>query len=182
MKIIYTLCFVLLSYLSYSQDLVRVIDTVLVLDISTQTNASTEIYGSQLLIPPTGKVWKIQSLLLDPGRQANIDFCNPNTSGTISSNAILCFVALDDGINSTVLCSSSPFANIGPSGSGLSMTNLTTTVKNVEKCFENIMWINSSSSIKIGAVNVFNVSSSSPICIEELTVKAHISILEFTDL
>ena len=76
MKIIYTLCFVLLSYLSYSQDLVRVIDTVLFLDISTPTNASSAIYGSQVLIPPTGKVWKIQSLLLDPGRQIDIDYCH----------------------------------------------------------------------------------------------------------
>lgn len=177
------MCFVLLSYLSYSQDLVRVIDTVLILDISTPTNASSAIYGSQVLIPPTGKVWKIQSLLLDPGRQIDIDYCQTNITGTIGPNAILCFVSLDDGINSTILCSSSPFINIDVNGGQGSLAHgLTNPIKHIEKCLENIIWINSSSSIKIGAVNSLESTSTTAHCIEDLTVKAHISILEFTDL
>lgn len=177
------MCFVLLSYLSYSQDLIRVIDTVLILDISTSTNASSAIYGSQVLIPPTGKVWKIQSLLLDPGRQAKIDFCQTNVTGNINPSVIQCFVSLDDGINSTIICSSSPSFNIDANGGqGSSGQNLPGPIKNIEKCLENIIWINSSSSIKIGVVNTIESTTSTPACIEDLTVKAHISILEFTDL
>ena len=176
MKKTCTILLVCLTFLSYAQTLEfsRVIDTVLVLDITSSTDISSEVYGQQVISPSAGKVWKIQSLLLDPGYSAYIDHCQSNLSGGISSSTISCFVELGDGNNSSFICNSWPaLYTTGPSASSAGEIRSVNTVQ----CFENIIWINSSSSVKVGVVSVSTENYSH--CISDLTIKAHISILEF---
>ena len=179
MKKICTILLVCFTFLSNAQTLEfsRVIDTVLVLDITSSTNITLVTYGQQQISPSPGKVWKIQSLLFDPGHMAYIDHCQSNVSGQFYSTDIHCFVELNDGINSANICSSWPSGNTtGPS------TSASGSIRNLEtvQCFENIMWINSSSTIKIGVVSSrpFPTPASHP-CVSDLTIKAYVSIIEF---
>ena len=167
------MCF---NYTSFSQELVRVIDTIIVLDISSSTDISSEVYGQQIS-PPTSKVWKIQSIIFDAGHKAQINYCNNNYSGAISSDEILCFIELDDGANNFHLCSSYPSGCT--SGNSNGCQGLLRPL-GVEQCVENIIWINSSSIIKIGVR--FRIASNYNYCISDLTIKAHVSILEFENL
>ena len=174
MKKILLILLMCLNYTSYSQDFVRVIDTVLILDVSSQTNVSNNVYGS-FISPPTGKVWKIQSLLLDPGNNLDAYCCN---AGCLADgDVIISFVEIDDGANQSLICSSSPTGNkTYNGGSGLYSTG--PAPKIIKECTENIIWINSTSTIKIGIIETPNYFSAD-VCVDRLTVTAHISILEF---
>jgi hypothetical protein len=154
--LILLMCF---NYTSFSQELVRVIDTVLVLDLSSSTDISSKVYGQQIS-PPTSKIWKIQNIIFDPGMLCGVNFCQSYT-GAIPWDAIHSFIELNDGVNSSYLCSSQP------SGQRI----------DVEQCFENVIWVNSSSSISIGIAQIAN--NGFAYCINGCKITAHVSILEF---
>ena len=158
MKKILLILLMCLNYTSYSQELVRVIDTVLVLDLSSSTDISSVVYGQQIS-PPNSKIWKIQNIIFDPGMMCNVNYCGAYT-GTINYNGIHSFIELNDGVNSFYLCSSKP-------------SNSRT---GVEQCFENIIWVNSSSSISIGIAQIANDFA---YCMNNCKITAHVSILEF---
>ena len=166
-----------LNYTSYSQDFVRVIDTVLILDVSSQTNVSNNVYGS-FISPPNGKVWKIQSLLLDPGN--NLDLSNCIGGSSLNGDDVITFIEIDDGTNQSIICSSSPLGNFTNNGPGVGSFSSGSFTKNIEECSENIIWINSTSTVKIGIVETpHTLGYQFDLCVYRLTVTAHISILEF---
>ena len=176
MKKLLFISFLFFSFNSSSQDLLRVIDTVLVLDIQVQTDINQAAYG-EMISPPSGKVWKIQSILLDPGYKPYVDHCNINVTGNIPPNEITSFIEIDDGISNLMICQE--YVNgptQGPSGSGANAK-----YRKTYNCFDKVMWVNSSSTLKIGVVST-NFQYSHTHCINYFTTKAHVSILEFDNL
>jgi len=174
MKKILLILLMCLNYTSYSQELVRVIDTVLILDITSSTNVESEVYGS-VISPPNGKVWKIQSLLLDPGNNLDMDLCG-NGITTFSNSEVTSFLEIDDGINKSIICKSFPSA-VGAYNLNSGQFSI---FRDIQQCTENIIWINSTSTIKIGVVVTDTRDRTSfDVCVIKLLTKAHVSILEF---
>ena len=180
MKNIYTILLVGLTSFSYAQNLVynRVIDTVLVLNIgATITDISTKHIGTTIS-PPSGKVWKINNVLLDAGYVAqdypngifNCFFCNDQSQ----DRADLKFgVDIYDGANDIDISLRSPHV------AGQTFHSEGYVSQN-----DFPLWINSSSTIRTFIIQNIDSQVNTglyEICVRYVFAKAYVSIIEFNE-
>tara|TARA_Y100000766_G_C18881891_1_gene593864 strand:- start:952 stop:1500 length:549 start_codon:yes stop_codon:yes gene_type:complete len=177
-KIFFILLICITSY-TYAQNLAfnRVIDTVLVLEIGANvTNISTKHLGATIS-PPNGKVWKINNILVDPGKIVQQN----------SSNIFDCFfcdepsqdrqdarfgVDIFDGTNSIDIIIRQP--------------DISSTVDHTDSWSNGYisypLWINSNSSIRTFMIQTLEAQQGNglfDICVRNVLSKAYVSIIEF---
>ena len=177
MKKIHIILLAFLYSTSYAQNLEfnQVIDTVLILDIgNTQQNISTKYLG-QTISPPSGKVWKVNNILLDPGSIVNnyvngIYDCFSCDDPTHDRNDLKFGVDINDGANDIDIRLITP--SVGP-----------TTVHNAgyPTSISFPLWVNSGSVFRTFIIqnNDYQPSSTSDICVRNVFAKAYFSIIEF---
>ena len=180
MKKICTILLFCLTSFSYAQNLAfsRIIDTVLVLNIGTNiTDISTKYIGATIS-PASGKVWKINNVLLDagyvlqdaPNQIWNCFFCNdPNQD----RNDIKFGVDIYDGVNDIDISLRSPSVN------GQAYHSEGYVSQN-----DFPLWINSSSTIRTFMIQNIDSQVSTglyEICVRNVFAKAYVSIIEFNE-
>ena len=151
----------------------KVIDTVITLTIgNSPQNIGTKHLG-QTLSPPSGKVWKVNNILLDAGEVINdysngiynCFFCNdPNQD----RNDIKFGVDIYDGANEFDVRMMTPdvATNTAHADPYISVNSFP-------------LWMNSSSTIRTFMIQQSETTTNADICVKNVFSKAYISILEF---
>mgnify|MGYP001215417819 CR=1 FL=1 len=100
-----TILILFLSFVSNAQNNMqfnRVIDTLLIVDISSGVNINTFPISSTEFSPNTNKIWKINNITMKSLRQPYVVEC---ASGNIYGSAgIFSYLLIDDGVNEIPLC------------------------------------------------------------------------------